>query len=164
MALGIDPTSCWKFYLNDLVDSIEVDEQASPIVKLNNVCHHASTLFQFITDNFCVFDVINNQRCWENLIRWLLPNCIGSNKSFKTHFWVFVKVFYILKIKCYSFTSIHFYVLYQLNNFSTYVQIIHQMYTLQICDIWWPFCQNIKYVTLGSNSANRTHLPQVSNS
>jgi len=51
MALGIDPTSCWKFYLNDLVDSIEVDEQSSPIVKLSNVCHHASMLFQFIIDN-----------------------------------------------------------------------------------------------------------------
>lgn len=60
MALGIDPTSCWKFYLNDHVDSIEVDEQASPIMKLNNVCHHASMLFQFIIDNLvCLMSTIN---------------------------------------------------------------------------------------------------------
>ncbi len=112
---------------------------------------------------FGVFDVINNQRCWENLIRWLLPNCIGSNKLFKAHFLnLHEGIFYILKLKYYSFTSIHFYVLYQLNKFSICVQIIHQMYTLQLCDIWWPFCQSIKYVTLGSNSINRTHLPQGS--
>jgi hypothetical protein len=51
MALGIDPTSRWKFYLNDHVDSINVDEQVSPIVKLSNVLHHESMLFQFIIDN-----------------------------------------------------------------------------------------------------------------
>jgi len=60
----------------------------------------------------------------------LLPNYIGSNKLFKAHCLnLHEGIFYILKLKYYSFTSIHFYVLYQLNKFSICVQIIHQMYS-----------------------------------